>query len=441
LTFSRREFIGTAAALPAAAQNTRPPNVVLVVADDLGYADVGCYGQRDILTPNIDSLARDGLRFTQAYAGSTVCAPSRCCLMTGRHTGHATVRGNLEPHVPLTPEETTIAQVFKQAGYRTGQFGKWGLGTPPDMHALPTRKGFDVFYGYLHQVHAHTYFPDMLWDNERESYIPQNFGGQNRKYSHDLITQRALKFIDDNHSNPFFLYAPFTPPHGRFEAPNDDPYSSKPWPPVLRTIASMITRLDASVGLILERLKRYNIERDTLVIFTSDNGPGSLAARQFESSGPLRGVKRDLYEGGIRIPLVARWPGRIAPGISEEIIAFWDFLPTAAELTGIRAPSGLDGISFAPALFGKPKRKHDYLYWEFYENGFSQAVRMGDWKAVRPGFQKPLELYNLSEDVSEKNNVAAQHPDVMARIEAILKTCRTESPFWKPGRAGRPQQG
>jgi arylsulfatase A-like enzyme len=360
--------------------------------------------------------------------------------MTGRHPGHATVRGNLEPHVPLTPEETTVAQLFKQAGYRTGQFGKWGLGTPPDMHALPTRKGFDVFYGYLHQVHAHTYFPDMLWDNERESYLEQNFGGQARKYSHDLITQRALRFIDDNHSHPFFLYAPFTLPHGRFEAPNDAPYSDKPWPPALRMIASMVTRLDTSVGLILERLKRYGIERDTLVIFTSDNGPGGLAVRQFKSNGPFRGIKRDLYEGGIRIPFVACWPGRIQPGVSEEIIALWDFLPTVAELTGVRAPSGLDGISFAPALFGKPKRQHDYLYWEFYENGFGQAVRVGDLKAVRPGFQKPLELYNLSADVSEKNNVAAQHPDVIARVEAILRTCRTESPFWKPGPAGRLQQ-
>jgi arylsulfatase A-like enzyme len=417
-------------------QPVRRPNVVFILADDLGYADVGCYGQQDIQTPHVDSLARDGLRFTQAYAGSTVCAPSRCCLMTGRHTGHATVRGNSEPHVPLTPEEMTVGHVFQRAGYRTGIFGKWGLGTPPDLHALPTRKGFDAFYGYLHQVHAHTYYPDMMWDGERESYIPQNFSGQNRRYSHDLITERALKFIDDNYDRPFFVYGAFTPPHGRFEAPDEGIYKDKTWNPTLRTVASMITRLDASVGLIVERLKRHGIERDTLVIFTSDNGPGVMAARQFQSGGPLRGFKRDLYEGGIRVPFIANWPGRIQPGVSSEVLAAWDMLPTFAELTRQDAPAGLDGVPALEALVGQgPAPDPDrLLYWEFHERGFAQAVRWRNWKAVRPkngGIRgAPVELYDLSEDLGERNDLAARRPDIAARMIRLIDEARTPSPYW-----------
>jgi arylsulfatase A-like enzyme len=440
---TRRHFLATTAAAVPGAQATRPPNVILIVGDDLGYADVGCYGQRDILTPHIDSLARTGRRFTQAYAGSTVCAPSRCCLMTGLHTGHATVRGNAEPHVPLKPEEMTIAQLFQKAGYRTGAFGKWGLGTPPDMHALPTRKGFDTFYGYLHQVHAHTYFPDMLWDNERERYLPGNFGDARKQYSHDLITQRALQFIDDNHSRPFFLYAPFTPPHGRFEAPDDAPYSDKPWSPMLRMVASMITRLDNSVGQILERLKRYNIDRETLVLFTSDNGPGIMAARQFDSNGPLRGFKRDLYEGGIRVPLLASWPGRIEPGESEAVVAGWDFLPTFAELLNQKPPQNLDGISALPVMLGTkssidPDRT---LYWEFHERGFQQAVRWRDWKAVRlksggqPG--APIQLYDLSADPGEQTDIASQRPEIATQMIKLMDAARTPSPYWPQ----KPQSG
>ena len=433
---SRRHFLAASAALPAVSQSTRPPNVVLIVGDDLGYADVGCYGQKDILTPNIDSLAREGLRFTQAYSGSTVCAPSRCCLMTGRHTGHATVRGNLSPHVPLTPDETTVAQIFQRAGYKTGAFGKWGLGTMPDLHALPTRKGFDEFYGYLDQTHAHTYYPDTLWDHEREVFLPDNFGGGRKRYSHDLITERALKFLDKNHASPFFLYAPFTPPHGKFEAPDDKPYSDKPWSPVHRLVASMVTRLDRSVGLILERLKQHNVDRDTLIIFTSDNGPGVMAARQFHSNGPLRGFKRDMYEGGIRVPFIARWPGHIQPGTSNEVVASWDMLPTVADLLKRPAPKNLDGVSIMPALNGGKVKANEnrHLYWEFFERGFHQAVRWRDWKAVRlkDGGKAgaPIELYNLSTDLGETTDLAAKEPKIAAQMIHLMDTSRTPSPIW-----------
>ncbi|HWR51306.1 MAG TPA: arylsulfatase [Bryobacteraceae bacterium] len=433
-SWTRRQWLASMAAAPAIAQTSRKPNVVLIVGDDLGYGDIGCYGQSEIRTPNIDRLAGDGLRFTQAYSGSTVCAPSRCALMTGKHTGHATVRGNLDPHVPLTPDETTIAQIFQRAGYRTGAFGKWGLGTMPDLHALPTRKGFDTFYGYLHQVHAHTYYPDMLWDNERETFIPQNFGGGRKKYSHDLIAERALKFIDDNKDGPFFLYAPFTLPHGKFEAPDDEPYSAKPWPAAARNLAAMITRLDASVGQIMERLQRHRVDRDTLVIFTSDNGPVKLGADNFRSNGPLRGIKRDLYEGGIRVPFITRWAGRIKPGTSHEVLAAWDLLPTFAELTDQPAPKSLDGVPALKALLGTgPAPAPDRpLYWEFHEGGFKQAVRWRNWKAVREGEKGPVELYDLAADISEKNNVAAGEVKVVAQMTRILDTARTPSDLWKP---------
>jgi arylsulfatase A-like enzyme len=432
---TRREILASAAFSAAAmAQQTaaRRPNVVWIMADDMGYADLGCYGQTKILTPRLDAMAKDSLQFTQAYSGSTVCAPSRCCLMTGRHTGHGTVRANEEPHVPLLPDEVTVANIFKNAGYATGQFGKWGLGTPPDMHALPTRKGFDEFYGYLHQVHAHTYFPDMLWDNEREHYYAPNFGGAKKIWSHDEISKRALAFIDKHRARPFFLYAPFTPPHGRFEAPDTAPYTDRDWPAPAKNLASMITRLDTSVGMILDRLKQHRLEENTLVIFTSDNGPGDMSNKQFQSSGRFRGVKRDLYEGGIRVPFLAYWKGKIQPGTTNQPIANWDFLPTACDLTGAAAPGGLDGVSFLPTLLGKPaeQKAHDYFYWEFFERGFQQAVREGDWKGVRLKQGEPLELYNLASDPEEKRNVAAANAGIVQRLEERLRTCRTKTVKW-----------
>jgi arylsulfatase A-like enzyme len=437
-TMTRRNLLAAAslaaAGAPLAAQTgaARRPNVVFILADDLGYADLGCYGQKDIQTPRLDAMAKHSLMFTQAYSGSTVCAPSRCCLMTGRHTGHATVRGNEDPHVPLLPDEVTVANTFKNAGYATGQFGKWGLGTPPDMYALPTRKGFDEFFGYLHQVHAHSYFPDMLWDNEREHYYEPNFGGGKKVYSHDEITRRALAFIDANRARPFFLYAPFTPPHGRFEVPDQAPYTDRTWPAQAKNLASMITRLDASAGMILDRLRQHNLEENTLIIFASDNGPGDMSNKQFHSSGRFRGIKRDMYEGGIRVPFLASWKGAITPGVTNQPIAFWDFLPSVCELLGAAPPPGLDGVSCLPTLLGKPanQKPHEYFYWEFFEKGFQQAVREGDWKGVRLKQGEPLELYNLASDPEETRNVAAENSRIVQQLEARLRTCRTRTAKW-----------
>jgi arylsulfatase A-like enzyme len=437
---TRRDILASAplaaAALTAGAAaaegGERLPNVIFILADDLGYGDLGCYGQKILKTPRLDEMAKESLRFTQAYSGSTVCAPSRCCLMTGRHTGHATVRGNEDPHVPLRRDEITVAQIFKKAGYATGQFGKWGLGTPPDTFALPRQKGFDEFFGYLHQVHAHTYFPDMLWDNEREHYYEKNFAGGRKFYSHDEITARALTFIDKNKSQPFFLYAPFTPPHGRFEAPDAKPYEDRDWPERVKYLASMVTRLDQSTGMILDRVRQHGLEENTIVIFASDNGPGGLSVKHFESNGPLRGFKRDMYEAGIRVPFMVRWKGRIQPGETAQVISFWDFLPTMCELLRTRTPAAIDGISFLPALLGKPQnqKQHEYLYWEFFEKGFQQAVREGDWKGIRLKQGQPLELYNLANDLREEHNIAADHPEVIRRLEERLRTCRTVTEHW-----------
>jgi arylsulfatase A-like enzyme len=451
----RRRFLGSmgggalgAASLLSTASNSRaaaraqgasrPPNIIFILADDLGYGDLGCYGQETIATPHLDRMAAEGIRFTQAYAGSTVCAPSRCCLMTGKHTGHARVRGNAR--FPLLPEDTTVAELLKSAGYRTALIGKWGLG---EAHTtgIPNRKGFDTFYGYLNQQHAHNFYPHHLWQNEREVFLIDNWGPARRQYSHDLFTARALDYVDKNRHSPFFLYLSYTVPHannelGRetgdgMEVPDYGPSASKPWKDPLKGFAGMVHRLDRDVGALLDRLKDAGIDDNTVVFFSSDNGPhreGGNDPDFFRSSGPLRGIKRDLYEGGIRVPTLARWPGKIRAGqVSDQVWSFWDFLPTAAELAGAPAPTGIDGISMAPALLGKPQRNHEFLYWEFHERGFTQAVRMGHWKGVRFGTREPLELYNLAEDLGETTNVAARHPGVVAKIEAYLRRARTDS--------------
>ncbi|HYO81930.1 MAG TPA: arylsulfatase [Bryobacteraceae bacterium] len=441
--FTRRTFLAAATGPLLAQESLGRPNVIFILADDLGYGDLGCYGQKLIRTPNIDALAADGVRFTQVYAGSTVCAPSRCALMTGKHTGHATVRGNVDPHIPLQASEATLADVFQRAGYRTGMFGKWGLGTPPDMHALPTRKGFDEFFGYLHQVHAHTYYPDMLWDNEREHYLPKNFGGAKKEYSHDLIADRALKFIDSNKDRPFFIYGAFTPPHGRFEAPDDGEYKDQPWPAQARTLASMMGRLDATVGQMVARLKQHGIADNTLIIFTSDNGPGGMSVKTFASNGPLRGLKRDLYEGGIRVPFIARWPAKIKPGVSDEVFAFWDMLPTFAELTDQPAPKEVDGVSVMQVLLGRghvpqPDRT---LYWEFHERGFAQAVRWRNYKAVRQAPADPVEVYDLAVDPGEKRNIAAERPELALELTKRIEAARTASPHWPSAKPSRGTTG
>jgi arylsulfatase A-like enzyme len=392
-------------------------------------------------------MAAEGIRFTSAYAGSTVCAPSRCALMTGLHTGHCRVRGNAL--VPLAPEDVTVAEVLRDAGYATGLVGKWGLGEP-DTSGLPGRQGFDEFFGYLNQRHAHNYYPDYLWRGEQRvslegNVVRDNVALERAVYSHDLFTDEALAFVERHAQGPFFLYLAYTIPHANNEAgaagmevPSDEPYSDRPWPQAQKNRAAMITRLDRDVGRLLARLDALGIAGDTVVFFSSDNGPHQEAGadpRFFASGGPLRGIKRDLYEGGIRVPLVVRWPGRIGPGESDLPCAFWDFLPTAAELAGAAPPQGTDGASLVPTLLGEGPAGHlqqprEYLYWEFFERGFEQAIRAGRWKGVRHALRGPLELYDLAADVGETRDVAADHPDVVARLEGLLSAARTDSADW-----------
>ncbi len=443
----------------AGASAKRRPNVVFILADDLGYADVGCYGQKKIRTPNINRLAAEGMRFTQHYSGNPVCAPSRCALMTGYHTGHAQVRNNKQVggeegwklgstiggQWPLAEDTFTVGHLFQRAGYVTGAFGKWGLGRV-GTSGDPQKQGFDHFFGYICQRQAHTFYPNHLWRDGEIFWIEQNKDGAERVYSHDLITEEALKFIRTNKDKPFFLYVPFTIPHVALQVPEDSlaeykgrwsdpPYDGKkggyvPHPHPRACYAAMITRMDRDVGRIMALLKGLGLDENTLVMFSSDNGPtyaGGVDAEFFESAGPLHGLKGSVWEGGIRVPFIARWPSRIEAGSeSDHVSAFWDFLPTCAELLGEPAPAGLDGISMLPALTGRSDRqkKHDHLYWEL--NG-RQGVRMGDWKAVRLKPDQKVQLFNLKTDLGEQNDVADEHPDILARIERILAEGRTES--------------
>lgn len=441
---TRRHVLSAAAALLAPPPPR--PNIVFILADDLGYGNLGSYGQTRIKTPHLDRLSADGMRFTQAYAGATVCAPSRCALMTGLHTGHARTRGNRLPDLPLRPEDTTVAELLKRAGYRTGLFGKWSLGNIGST-GYPTRKGFDEWFGFFNQNHAHTYYPDALLDNDTVFMLSNNLGTP-RDYAHDVIAARGLAFLDKVKTDPrpFFVKFAFTIPHannelGRdtgngMEVPNAEPYTGeKDWPAPDRNFAAMVTRLDATVGQILAKLDQTGQAANTLVLFTSDNGPhreGGHNPDFFDDNGPLRGIKRDLYEGGIRVPFLARWPGRVKPGVvNDHPIAFWDFLPSVCDLAALPAPRHLDGISFLPTLTGQPgQRHHDYLYWEFHERKFAQAIRHGDWKAIRPDQGRPIELYNLKEDAGETRNLAAAMPDLVAKLEKLLAAARSPSPFW-----------
>jgi arylsulfatase A-like enzyme len=445
---TRRQFLASSAAvaaLPAqASAQTRKPNIIFILADDLGYGDLGCYGQKRIATANIDRLAAEGMRFTDCYAGATVCAPSRSCLMTGQHTGHTRIRGNSSPsvgRVALRPEDTTVAEVLKKAGYRTGLFGKWGLGEA-NTTGRPTEKGFDEFFGYLNQTHAHSYYPDHLWRNDEQVFLPGNLAGGKREYSHDLIAERALEFVRDSKDQPFFLYFALTTPHanneaGRFlgdgmEVPDYAPYAEKNWPTTEKGFAAMVTRMDRDIGRLMALLKELNLDENTIVMFSSDNGPhreGGHEPEFFGSQGGLRGIKRDLYEGGIRVPAIACWPGKIKAGqTSGQVWAFWDLLPTTAEIAGAQPPGGIDGVSMLPAMLGKPQKDHEYLYWEFFERGFHQAVRMGKWKAVRHGLDGPIELYDLEDDLQETRDVASDHAALVRQLQEILRTARTESP-------------
>ncbi|MGD2175016.1 MAG: arylsulfatase, partial [Candidatus Brocadiaceae bacterium] len=414
------------------------PNLIYILADDLGYGDVGCYGQDRIRTPSLDRMAAEGMRFTQHYAGSTVCAPSRCSLMTGQHTGHTWIRAN--GRAPIRPEDVTVAEVLQDAGYATGMAGKWGLGhvgTTGD----PNRKGFDHFFGYVDQGRAHFYYTEYLWRNGEKVVLADNEGGKRGTYSHDLIAAEGLEFIRKNREGPFLLYLPYTIPHAEVVVPEDSlaeyrgKFPEKPFPgghycaqeTPNAARAGMITRMDRDIGRVFALLKELGLDEDTLVMFSSDNGPcaaGGQDYRFFESQGPLRGIKRDLYDGGIRVPTIARWPGKIDPGaVSEHVSAFWDVLPTFAELAGVEPPADIDGISMAPALLGRgdEQKQHEYLYWEHKGD---QAVRMGDWKGVR-NKGGDIELFDLGADIGEKNDLAAGHPDIVARMRDMMKTATT----------------
>ena len=439
------------------------PNIVYILADDLGYGDLSCYGQELFSTPNIDKLAESGIKFTQHYSGSTVCAPSRSSLMTGQHTGHTFIRGNKEwkpeGQYPLEEEAFTLAEALQQAGYVTGAFGKWGLGFI-ETEGDPNNQGFDQFFGYNCQRLAHNYYPGHLWNNHEKVILEGNTGDKFEEYAADTIHQRALQFIEKNKGNPFFLYYPSTIPHaelllpekyiekfrGRFlpenkydgAEPGDPGFREGPYgtqPESHAAFAAMVTLLDKQVGEVVAKLKELGIYKNTLIIFTSDNGPhmeGGADPDYFNSNGPLRGYKRDLYEGGIRVPMIAVWDDKIISGSeTDHISAFWDVFPTLAEITGIEVPKNTDGISFLPTLLSENQKEHDYLYWEFHEKGGRQAVRKGDWKLVKYNVLNPekttTELYDLSTDIGEENNVAEQYPETVEELSEIMKNARTDS--------------
>ena len=458
-----------APALGAGDAQSPRPNIVVVLADDLGYGDLGCYGQKLIQTPHLDRLAGEGLKFTQFYSGASVCAPSRCVLMTGKHTGHCRVRGNAplvqRAKQTLTADDLTVAALLQRAGYATALVGKWGLGMD-DMPGHPLAQGFDFFFGYLDQVHAHNYFPDYVWRNRKKLTLPNEvrdipvgkdgawgMGGIATKrvaYSPKLMLDEALAFIERSKSQPFFLYFATTIPHanneaakepgGGAETPNYGIYRDQPWPDPDKGYAAIITYLDAQVGAILSKLKQLGLDENTLVLFTSDNGPElkqftGYDTEFFHSAGPLRGFKRDNFDGGVRAPLLARWPGKIRPGsVSAHVGYSGDFLATAAELVRVKTPAGLDSVSFAPTLLGRAseQRRHDFLYWEYHTgNASTQAVLYdGRWKGVRQQRDLGLELYDVQTDIGETHNVAAEHPDLVAKIIDRLKAAREVSPNW-----------
>ncbi len=454
-----------------APENERPPNIIYFLADDLGYAELGSYGQEWIKTPNIDRIAEEGIRFTQHYSGNAVCAPSRCNLMTGKHPGHAYIRNNGDPahlqHMkedmgwefpgqnPIPDEEVTIAEMLKQKGYATAAIGKWGLGhfgTTGD----PNNQGFDLFYGFNCQRHAHNHYPKFLWNNREKELFPGNDRTLNGEtYSQDRFREVAMEFIQAHKDEPFFLYMPFAIPHLSIQVPESSleeykdvipeedyehrGYLEHPYPRA--GYAAMISHLDRDVGAIMDLVKTLGLDDNTLVMFSSDNGPtfnrlGGSDSDFFESAGPFKGLKGSLYEGGIRVPLVARWPGKIEAGQeSSHLSAFWDIMPTLADVTGTTAPAGIDGISLAPTLLGNDSQQaHELLYWEFPGYGGQQAIRMGDWKAVRQQVLKKdnpdplkIELYNLANDIGETTDVADQHPEVVEQFRVMMRENRVPS--------------
>ena len=426
------------------------PNIIFIMADDLGYGHLGSYGQTDIETPELDQLARDGLRYTQAYAGSTVCAPSRSVLMTGQHTGHTTVRGNWGPdgeRIPLKDSDITVAEVLKSAGYTTGMIGKWGLGEP-GTSGLPNQQGFDHWFGFLNQHKAHKFYPEYVWRNDRMVYLDENETGQRETYVQDLFLGEALQFIRSNKDGPFFLYLPLTLPHtelaareemvekyrGKFEEVVHPAELGRPAVPEAKaTFAGMVSTLDQDVGRIVRELEELGIAENTIVIFTSDNGAANehgAVSEYFDGTGPLRGIKRDLYEGGIRVPLIVSWPGKVPAGAIEDAshVTFWDVLPTLAELAGAEVPEDLqiDGISVTQSFLDGIAVGNDRpLYWEFRrkpDTPLMQAARWGRWKAVRLSDDAALEIYDLDADIGETRDVAAEHPELVGKFEAFLSS-------------------
>jgi len=421
---------------------TRPPNLIYIMADDLGYGDLGCFGQKTIKTPNLDKMASEGIRFTSYYAGNTVCRPSRLSLWTGKHMGHTPISSNANYH--FKPSDITVSELLKSRGYATGGVGKWamgGIGTT----GHPNKNGFDFWFGYLDQGQAHNYYPNHLWKNTEKIILKGNVltgevkdrGRVSKKrttYSHDLLTTQAMKFIRNHKDTPFLLHVHWTIPHannegGRatgdgMEVPDYGLYAKEKWPNTKKGAAAMITRMDKDVGEIIKLLKELDIQNETMIFFTSDNGPHSEGGHKhetFNANGPLRGYKRDLYEGGIRVPGIAYWPNKIKSGtVSDQPLAFWDWLPTACELAGITPPAKLDGLSFAPTLLGKSDQQemHPYLFWKY---GNKTAIRKQEWKAVRNAQNKGMELYNLNTDIGETKNLSAQYPDKIRELEKLME--------------------
>jgi arylsulfatase A-like enzyme len=457
-SFLRKMAVGAATVsfpfqLGAADASDDRPNIIFIMADDMGYGDVGCFGQKKFQTPNIDRIASEGIRFTNCYAGSTICAPSRSVLMTGQHTGHTRIRGNMckvggsvgykngqKVHrMYLTSEDRTVGHVLQKAGYRTCLVGKWHIGGY-NPQAGPLDRGFDEFYGWLVRAGSTGgYFPVKRYRNRELYDVQGNENNGQRCYSTDLCTDEAIEFLKNNKDRRFFLYLSYNNPHDPLIVPDLGPYAEKNWPMPMKTYAAMIHRFDRCIGKVMQTLKELGIDEKTIVFLCSDNGPRSNYSQTltevadfFDSNGPLRGYKRDLYEGGIRVPMVVRWPGKAPAGRTSELAWYFaDFLPTAADLAGVDTPKNIDGESIVPVLLDKRQDLGDrFLYWEYFEKGFQQAVRWRNFKAIRLKQGQPLLLFNLSEDLGEQNNVANEHPDVIARIEEYLKTARTESPNW-----------
>lgn len=455
----RLVLLATVAQFASAA---RPPNIVYIMADDLGYGDIGPFGQKKIRTPNLDQLAREGTCFEQFYPGAAVCSPTRSVLMTGQHTGHTRIRGNHGmagiSRVPLKAEDVTVAEMLRGAGYATAIAGKWGLGEPGN-EGIPNRQGFDHWFGYLNNDLAEDFYPEKIWKNETEITLPGNAGGKQQQYSNDLMTEEALAFIEAQRAKPFFLYLAYTIPHallqvpedslaeyrGKFEEPVSDIKAGKVITATPRaTFAAMVTRLDREVGRVLGKLRALGLEQDTVVFFCSDNGAPDRAGlpQFFGSLGPFRGSKGSLYEGGIHAPMIVRWPGRVPAGKRSDFPwAGWDLMATAAAIAGAKPPPNIDGINVLPALRGEPITRPGHMYWETVQSRFAQAVRIGDLKALRFDVAGPVEVYDLRRDPGEKQNIASAHPEFVARATEIFRTGRTESEHWPlpaPGKGGKP---